>query len=93
MGPGSVYIGVPGMDAACRGLASHPGLTTRYGERVWDLWLCAAVHLHFLAIACTTRYPSRSSLTCTHAGDACAARQQHGAVAPAERGWQARLLG
>lgn len=34
MGPGAVYVGIPGMDAACRGLSGHPGLTTRYGERV-----------------------------------------------------------
>ena len=35
MGPGAVYVGVPGMDATCRGpCSSHPGLTTRFGERV-----------------------------------------------------------
>ncbi len=36
LGPGAVYVGVPGMDATCRGpcSSSHPGLTTKFGERV-----------------------------------------------------------
>lgn len=33
MQPGDVYVGVPSMDSACRGLASHPNLRAHWGSK------------------------------------------------------------
>ncbi len=34
MCPGDIYVGVPSMDAVCKGLASHPNLRSHWGSRV-----------------------------------------------------------
>lgn len=34
MAPGEIYVGLPSMDAVCKGLAAHPDLQSHWGSRV-----------------------------------------------------------
>ncbi|BDA48954.1 Renalase [Coccomyxa sp. Obi] len=34
MSPGEIYVGVPSMDAVCKGLAAHPNLQSHWGSKV-----------------------------------------------------------
>jgi len=37
LGSGQVYVGVPAMDALCKGLAELPGISGRWGRKVSQL--------------------------------------------------------
>ncbi len=41
MEEGQIYVGVPAMDAICRGLAEEPNLQSSWGSRVRSSLLCA----------------------------------------------------